>query len=215
MKIKEVSEKTGLTKKTIRFYEAQGLLDPDKTEQNGREYRTYSHEDVEQLLQIATLRRARFSVEEIRRIQETPQETTAIFRAYRERLRAEQQDLEQVLAVADAIGQAELPSAEALIGRMATVASAMSLPAADIHPHFRYIDDLEELMNMRKKKTMQTPEEKRQKKIAAQNAALYAGFSAQNSSPANAGCGGKGSVFDISNAQKIAAYNLLMNDRDN
>ena len=214
MKIKEVSQQTGLTQKTIRFYEAQGLLDPTKTEQNGRKYRTYSGEDVEQLLQIATLRRARFSVEEIRRIKDSPQETTAIFRTYRERLRAEQRDLAQVLAVADAIGEAELPSAEALIGKMEAVASAMPLPAADIHPHFRYIDDLEELMNMRKKKTMQTPEEKRQKKIAAQNAALYAGFSIQNSPANNSPLGRCGGV-DISTSQKIAAYNLLMNNRDN
>ena len=30
MKIKDVSQQTGLTKKTIRFYEAQGLLFPEK-----------------------------------------------------------------------------------------------------------------------------------------------------------------------------------------
>lgn len=213
MKIQEVSQQTGLTKKTIRFYEAQGLLDPDKTELNGREYRTYSDEDVAQLLQIATLRRARFSVEEIRRIQETPQETTAIFRAYRERLRAEQRDLEQVLVVADAIGEEVLPSAEALIGKMEAVALAMPLPAADIHPHFRYIDDLEELMNMKKKHSNQTSQERRQKKMAALNAALYAGFSPQNA-PSNSACGPKGATCDISTTQKIAAYNLLMNDRD-
>ena len=36
MKIKEVSERTGLTKKTIRYYEAEGLLSPEKQWQNGR-----------------------------------------------------------------------------------------------------------------------------------------------------------------------------------
>ena len=39
MKIKEVSEKTGLTKKTIRFYEEEGLIQPEKTYYNGRTYR--------------------------------------------------------------------------------------------------------------------------------------------------------------------------------
>ena len=38
MKIKAVSEKTGLTKKTIRFYEKEGLIHPEKTYYNGRAY---------------------------------------------------------------------------------------------------------------------------------------------------------------------------------
>lgn len=214
MKIKDVSQQTGLTKKTIRFYEAQGLLDPAKTEQNGRSYRDYTQEDVDQLLQIATLRRARFSVDEIRRIQETPEETTEIFRTYRERLRAEKNDLEEILAVADTIEAEELTSAETLIARMEHVAAELPLPRADIHPHFRYIDDLEELMNMRKKKSRMTEQEKQQKKMAAQNAAMYAAFSTQNSPGNNMASGGKGGGFDISNAQKIAAYNLLMNSKD-
>lgn len=57
MKIKEVSEKTGLTKKTIRYYEAEGLLNPEKQWQNGREYRNYSEQDIFQLEKIAALRR--------------------------------------------------------------------------------------------------------------------------------------------------------------
>ena len=62
MKIKEVSERTGLTKKTIRYYEAEGLLSPEKQWQNGREYRNYSEADIQQLEKIASLRRARFSL---------------------------------------------------------------------------------------------------------------------------------------------------------
>ena len=57
-------------------------------------------------------------------------------------------------------------------------------------------------------------DELRQRKMAANNAAMYAAFSTQNSSSANMAVGGKGGGMDIGNAQKIAAYNLLMNDRD-
>ena len=38
MKIKEVSQLTGLSKKTIRFYEEEGLIQPEKTYYNGRAY---------------------------------------------------------------------------------------------------------------------------------------------------------------------------------
>ena len=67
---------------------------------------------------------------------------------------------------------------------------------------------------MKKKKQSMTKEEKLQHKIAAQNAAMYAAFSAQNTPSNSMATGGKGGGFDISNAQKIAAYNLLMNSKD-
>lgn len=39
MKLKEVCEKTGLTQKTIRFYEERGLIAPSHSTKNGRSYR--------------------------------------------------------------------------------------------------------------------------------------------------------------------------------
>jgi DNA-binding transcriptional MerR regulator len=214
MKIKDVSQQTGLTKKTIRFYEAEGLIAPKKTWQNGREYRDYSQEDIGQLLKIATLRRARFSLEEIRHIQTMPEETAAVFSEYRQRLRDEQKDLAEILSVADAIAPEKLTSPDALISQMEQVAASMSLPTLDIHPHFRYLDDLEELMNMRKRnKVKLTNQEQQGKNLAARNAAMYAGFSIQNT-PGSGAFASKGGGFDISNAQKVAAYNLLMNTKD-
>ena len=71
MKIKEVSQKTGLSKKTIRFYEEEGLIEPEKTYQNGRAYRTYTQAHIQTLNDVALLRRARFSVEEIKTILST------------------------------------------------------------------------------------------------------------------------------------------------
>ena len=68
MKIKEVSQKTGLSKKTIRFYEEEGLIEPEKTYQNGRAYRTYTQAHIQTLNDVALLRRARFSVGEMRQI---------------------------------------------------------------------------------------------------------------------------------------------------
>ena len=69
MKLKEVCERTGLTKRTIRFYEEKELLSPQKTYKNGREYRDYSEDDVARLKDIATLRRARFTIQEIKQME--------------------------------------------------------------------------------------------------------------------------------------------------
>ncbi len=65
MKIKSVEELVGITKKNIRFYEAQGLLEPGRTE-NG--YRDYSLEDVKRLKQVKLLRQLAIPIEEIRAI---------------------------------------------------------------------------------------------------------------------------------------------------
>lgn len=211
MKIKEVSEKTGLTKKTIRFYEAEGLIAPQKEWHNGREYRTYSEADILQLKKIAILRKARFSVEEVRHIQSVPEDIPEIFNAYRQRLRQEQHDLSAILSVVNEISSEALTDETALLSRIKPAITGLPLPAVDLDPHFRYLDELEELSKLVSNRNF-TEHEVRQREIAALGAALYAGGSVQNSSGNNMAAGGRG--FDISNAQKIAAYNLLVNSRE-
>ena len=60
-----------------------------------------------------------------------------------------------------------------------------------------------------------SPEEHEKNRKLAEDAAMYAMF-ANNTQPQSTSIGlnGKGGGFDISNAQKIAAYNLLMNTRE-
>ncbi len=213
MKIKEVSEKTGLTKKTIRYYEAEGLLSPEKQWQNGREYRNYSEADIQRLTKIAALRRARFSVEEIRHIHEVPGDIPEIFQSYRRRLQQEQVDLSAILAVINNITSETLTSEDTLISQMKPATVGLPLPAVDLDPHFRYLDEMEELSQLVSHRI--TPQEQKQKDIAAMGAAMYAGFNQQDStSGSNASPGGYGSGFDISPAQKVATYNLLLNTKD-
>ena len=50
MKINEVEQQAGITKRNIRFYEQQGLLSPKRNGENG--YRDYSEEDVAELKKI-------------------------------------------------------------------------------------------------------------------------------------------------------------------
>lgn len=65
MKIKQVEELVGITKKNIRFYEEQGLLNPERAE-NG--YREYHQEDVERLMKIKLFRKLSIPIEEIRHL---------------------------------------------------------------------------------------------------------------------------------------------------
>ena len=67
MKINEAEAQVGVTRKNIRFYEAEGLLKPQRDSGNG--YRNYSREDVDQLRRIKLLRMLGLPLEEIRRLQ--------------------------------------------------------------------------------------------------------------------------------------------------
>ena len=67
MKINEVEQLVGVTKRNIRFYEKEGLLSPGRTD-NG--YRDYGEEDVEALRKIKLLRKLDVPLEEIRRMQQ-------------------------------------------------------------------------------------------------------------------------------------------------
>ena len=67
MKINEVEALVGITRKNIRFYEAEGLLTPRRNSENG--YRDYGDAEVKALLRIKLLRKLGVSLEEIRRMQ--------------------------------------------------------------------------------------------------------------------------------------------------
>ena len=66
MTIKEVEERTGLSRSNIRFYEKEKLIEPSRNESNG--YRDYSENDVENIKKIAYLRTLGISIEDIRSI---------------------------------------------------------------------------------------------------------------------------------------------------
>ena len=66
MTIKDVEERTGLSRSNIRFYEKEKLIDPSRNESNG--YRDYSENDVENIKKIAYLRTLGISIEDIRSI---------------------------------------------------------------------------------------------------------------------------------------------------
>lgn len=64
MTIKEVEEKTGLTRSNVRFYEKEKLIQPNRDDRNG--YRNYTERDVENIKKVAYLRTLGISLESIR-----------------------------------------------------------------------------------------------------------------------------------------------------
>ena len=110
MNIKEIEERSGLTRANIRYYEQEGLLAPARRE---NKYRDYSEEDLETLLRIALLRSLGFSLEEIRRLQSGEADFAAAMRERSAALEAEGQRLLAARNVCDVISR-EVTSYSAL-----------------------------------------------------------------------------------------------------
>ncbi len=85
--IEQVAMRTGLTKRTLRYYEEVGLLPPTgRTEGN---YRRYSESDVQRLERIKELRDLLgFSLSDIRDLLHVEEEREQIRMAYRQEIEA-------------------------------------------------------------------------------------------------------------------------------
>ncbi|MBR4703407.1 MAG: MerR family transcriptional regulator [Oscillospiraceae bacterium] len=136
MRIKEVVQQTGLTEKTIRYYESCCLVTPHMEERNGRLWRDYTEEHVRQLAAVATLRRASFQVDEISMLMDAPEKIPEILQAVQQRveetwssagLLREQLRQENLRKAADVYD---------LASQLDKAASALSLPAEDLAEAF-------------------------------------------------------------------------------
>ncbi len=77
MTIKDMERRTGLTSKSIRYYESKGLITVDRQEDNN--YREYTQENLQQLKRIKLYRYLDFSIEEIKELQNPKNDIEAIF----------------------------------------------------------------------------------------------------------------------------------------
>lgn len=65
MLIGELSEKTGFSKDTIRFYEKKKLIEVDNKERRNNNYKEYSNKVLERLILIKVLKKLDFTLNEI------------------------------------------------------------------------------------------------------------------------------------------------------
>ncbi len=100
--IQEVSEKTGLSAHTLRYYEKEGLLSAIERSQGG--FRQYSDEDLERLGLILCLKNTGMSIQEIARFVQlthegdhTLEERVELLRAHREQVIARMAEMQSHL----------------------------------------------------------------------------------------------------------------------
>jgi len=96
MTIAKVAELLGLTKKAIRYYEEEGLIEP-KISGNG--YRDYSEEEIRKLVIIKTLRKLYFSIDEIRQCLENDNKLLTYFSSKSNQLQEDNQQLSNVIGL--------------------------------------------------------------------------------------------------------------------
>ena len=128
MKIKEVCAQTGLTERAVRFYVQEKLVAPQAQRRGGRTWLDFSPADVDRLRAIATLRKAGFTLEEIRSMGadfrgNAPNAAFALRRRLQEAL-----DAYDKLRFTDTAQASGLEDYAALLEREV---SARELPAAD------------------------------------------------------------------------------------
>ena len=103
MTVKEMEERSGITRANIRYYEEQGLLQPQR-QPNG--YRDYSQEDLDTLLRIKLLRALQVSLEEIKALQQGETQLGDTLAKKLEQLQQDSQSLLQLQEICRAM-QAE------------------------------------------------------------------------------------------------------------
>ncbi len=131
MRIKEAVKQTGLTEKTIRYYESCGLVIPDMEMRFDRLWRDYKPEHIRLLSAVATLRRASFRVEEIARLLSAPEKIPVTVEDVYRRAEAARDEAEKLCA---RLGQEDLresPDILTLARRLEETAAGYSLPLAD------------------------------------------------------------------------------------
>lgn len=96
MKIKEVEELLEISRANIRFYEKEGLLNPNRQTNN---YREYSKNDVEMLKKILVLRKLGFTIEEIKDLQEEKRDLSTIIANNITRLEKQIENLKGALEI--------------------------------------------------------------------------------------------------------------------
>ena len=100
MKISDVAKRTGVTVRTLHYYDEIGLLPPSSVTASG--YRVYSDADLEALQQILFFRELDFSLEEIRKIMRNPAyKKAAALQKQKELLLQKRSRLDDLIALVD------------------------------------------------------------------------------------------------------------------
>ena len=115
MNAKQAEEKTGITRRNLRFYEDQGLIHPSRNPDN--DYRDYSDSDIETLKKIRALRMLDVSLEDIASIFKEEKTLKQVMAAQEEKLKQRRQELETAIRFCQEL-QTKAPDVNTLLNRM-------------------------------------------------------------------------------------------------
>ena len=100
MLIRDLEGKTGLDRATIRYYEREGLIAPERKE-NG--YRIYSDDDCKTLQKVTFLRQLGMSLDRIKALQKGSADLQAVLSDQITHLNRQIRDAERAKRVMEAI----------------------------------------------------------------------------------------------------------------
>lgn len=133
MKIKDVITKTGLTDRAIRLYIEKDLIKPEYDENyNGRKSIVFSEKDVEQLENIALLRKADFSIPEIKALQEGGETAQATIKEYVNRLNEKIQYSKEIIEKISTLVNEENITIEIICEKLSGNLENEKVPAEDM-----------------------------------------------------------------------------------
>ena len=134
MKIKEVIEKTKLTDRAIRLYIDNGLVSPGIEENySGRKNIEFSESDVERLNQIALLRKAGFSISDIKEIISDDKKIEEIVRKFIDETDEEIRNKTEVVERLKSISFDEKVSLKNLCEKLSETVEEANVPEEDLN----------------------------------------------------------------------------------
>lgn len=105
MTIHEMEEKTGMTRANIRYYERAGLLSPERS---GNNYRDYSEADLAALQKVRLLRQLRIPISEIARLQAGEADLCSVLQVQTEKLQAESKETSEAADLCRELWEAQV-----------------------------------------------------------------------------------------------------------
>lgn len=135
VKIKEVISQTGLTDRAIRLYIENGLVTPENEKSyNGRNNYNFTQADIERFEQIAILRKADFSLEQIKTIKSGGESAKEVLIAYLNDKKESVVTGQKIVDALKDIPQQEIVTIDYVCEKIKDSFEQTTLPDADIKP---------------------------------------------------------------------------------
>ena len=135
MKMKEVLARTGLTDRAVRLYISEDLICPQNRQSyTGRKNLDFSEEDIRQLQQIAVLRKAEFSIEQIRLLKQDSRTAAQVLQEYVLEKRRRVDESRRILSALATIPPEQEISVELICSHIEGGLQEQPVPEEDLKP---------------------------------------------------------------------------------